>query len=115
MEDKTFKLIEKMYGEMQKGFKSVDERFEQIDSRFEQIDSRFEQIDQRFDKVDNRLDNFEKEQKQIKDYLIEIDVKNTTRYVELKDSIDYLRKSLTTVEAVAVRNWTEILELKRAK
>ncbi len=45
MEDKTFDLLQKMYGEFSKRFAQMDQRFEKIDQRFDKIDQRFEKLE----------------------------------------------------------------------
>ena len=45
----------------------------------------------------------------------ELDPKNATRHLELKDSIDQLRKDLSTVEIVTASNYSDIAKLKSAK
>jgi hypothetical protein len=47
MEDKTFELIEKLYGEFAGFRKETRERFDGIDRRFEGIDERLDGIDKR--------------------------------------------------------------------
>ena len=54
-------------------------------------------------------------QKEIKEMLGELDPKNATRHLELKDSIDQLRKDLSTVEIVTASNYSDIARLKSAK
>ena len=54
-------------------------------------------------------------QEEIKTMLGELDPKNATRHLELKDSIDQLRKDLSTVEIVTASNYSDIARLKSAK
>ena len=54
-------------------------------------------------------------QKEIKEMLGELDPKNATRHLELKDSIDQLRKDLSTVEIVTASNYSDIARLKSAE
>ena len=54
-------------------------------------------------------------QKEIKEMLGELDPKNATRHLEIKDSIDQLRKDLSTVEIVTASNYSDIARLKSAK
>ena len=54
-------------------------------------------------------------QEEIKTMLGELDPKNATRHLELKDSIDQLRKDLSTVEIVTASNYSDIAKLKSAK
>ncbi len=54
-------------------------------------------------------------QKEIKEMLGELDPKNATRHLEIKDSIDQLRKDLSTVEIVTASNYSDIARLKSVK
>ncbi|MGO1370100.1 hypothetical protein [Senegalia sp. (in: firmicutes)] len=54
-------------------------------------------------------------QKEIKEMIGELDPKNANRHLELKDSIDQLRKDLSTVEIVTASNYSDIARLKSAK
>ena len=54
-------------------------------------------------------------QKEIKEMLGELDPKNATRHLEIKDSIDQLRKDLSTVEIVTASNYSDIARLNSAK
>ncbi len=54
-------------------------------------------------------------QKEIKKLVGELDPKNANRHLELKESIDQLRKDLSTVEIVTASNYSDIARLKSAK
>ena len=54
-------------------------------------------------------------QKEIKEMVGELDPKNANRHLELKESIDQLRKDLSTVEIVTASNYSDIARLKSAK
>lgn len=54
-------------------------------------------------------------QEEIKTMLAELDPKNANRHLELKDSIDQLRKDLSTVEIVTASNYSDLARLKNAK
>ena len=58
-ENKLFKLIEKIHGEMQKGFKEVNTRLDGVDSRLDGIDARLDGVDSRLDGIDARLDGLD--------------------------------------------------------
>jgi len=60
MEDKTFELMEKLYGEFASFRKETRDRFDGIDDRLDGIDNRFDGIDKRFDGVDDRFDGIDK-------------------------------------------------------
>ena len=47
MEDKTFELMEKLYGEFASFRKETRDRFDGIDKRFDGVDDRFDGIDKR--------------------------------------------------------------------
>lgn len=54
-------------------------------------------------------------QEEIKIMLGELDPKNANRHLELKDSIDQLRKDLSTVEIVTASNYSDLARLKSVK
>ncbi len=62
-----------------------------------------------------RFDGLEEEVKEIKTMVGELDPKNANRHIELKDSIDQLRKDLSTVEIVTASNYSDIARLKSVK
>ena len=62
-----------------------------------------------------RFDSLEEQVKEIKTMVGELDPKNANRHLEIKDSIDQLRKDLSTVEIVTASNYSDIARLKSAK
>ena len=62
-----------------------------------------------------QVQNLKTGQEEIKTMLGELDPKNATRHLELKDSIDQLRKDLSTVEIVTASNYADIAKLKRVE
>ena len=60
MEDKTFELIEKLYGEFVGFRQETRDRFDGVDKRFDGIDNRLDGVDKRFEGIDNRLDSIDK-------------------------------------------------------
>lgn len=54
-------------------------------------------------------------QEEIKSMVGELDPQNANRHLELKDSIDQLRKDLSTVEIVTASNYSDIARLKSVK
>ena len=69
----------------------------------------------RFDNLENQVKELKSGQEEIKTMLGELDPKNANRHLELKDSIDQLRKDLSTVEIVTASNYSDIARLKSAK
>lgn len=65
--------------------------------------------------TNKRFDGLEEEVKEIKTMVGELDPKNANRHIELKDSIDQLRKDLSTVEIVTASNYSDIARLKSVK
>ena len=67
----------------------------------------------------NRLEGQIKElkigQEEIKAMVGELDPQNANRHIELKDSINQLRKDLSTVEIVTASNYSDIARLKNVK
>lgn len=66
-------------------------------------------------KLDQGQIKLEQGQKEIKLILEELDPKNTSRHLELKESINELRKDLSTVEIVTASNYADIAKLKSVK
>ena len=62
-----------------------------------------------------RFDSLEEQVKEIKTMVGELDPKNANRHLEIKDSIDQLRKDLSTVEIVTASNYADIAKLKRVE
>lgn len=62
-----------------------------------------------------RFDSLEGDIKEIKTMVGELDSKNANRHLELKESIDQLRKDLSTVEIVTASNYSDIARLKSVK
>ncbi|HKM40868.1 MAG TPA: hypothetical protein VJZ99_03185 [Patescibacteria group bacterium] len=62
-----------------------------------------------------QVQNLKIGQEEIKTMLGDLDPKNATRHLELKDSIDQLRKDLSTVEIVTASNYADIAKLKRVE
>lgn len=91
-----------------------DFKTEMNEFRTEMNDFRIE-TNKRFDDVENRLIKLEKGQEEIKTIIGELEPLNTSRYLELKNSIDDLKKNLSTVEIVTVSNYADIAKLKSIK
>lgn len=63
----------------------------------------------------NRFDGLETGQEEIKSLIGELEPRNANRHLELKSSIDQLRKDLSTVEIVTASNYSDIARLKNIK
>lgn len=55
MEDKTFKLIEKMYSELIEFKEDTNRRFDTTDKKFDTIDERFDDIDKKINGLENEF------------------------------------------------------------
>lgn len=73
------------------------------------------ETNKRFDRVEERLEKLEAGQEEIKNILQELEPLNASRHLELKQSIDDLRKDLSTVEIVTASNYADIAKLKSIK
>ena len=69
----------------------------------------------RFDSLEVQVKELKTGQEEIKALVGELDPKNANRHIELKDSIDQLRKDLSTVEIVTASNYSDIARLKSVK
>ena len=67
------------------------------------------------DSLKEQVEDLKTGQEEIKEILGELDPKNANRHLELKDSIDQLRKDLSTVEIVTASNYSDIARLKSAE
>ena len=81
----------------------------------ELIESIREILKEELEPIKSEIKGLKKGQEEIKTMLGELDPKNATRHLELKDSIDQLRKDLSTVEIVTASNYSDIARLKSAK
>lgn len=59
--------------------------------------------------------NLKAGQEDIKNLILDLEPKNGNRHVELIDSINNLRKDLSTVEIVTANNYADIAKLKAVK
>ena len=69
----------------------------------------------RFDSLEEQVKELKTGQEEIKTMVGELDPQNANRHLELKDSIDQLRKDLSTVEIVTASNYSDIARLKNVK
>ena len=69
----------------------------------------------RFDSLEEQVKELKTGQEEIKTMVGELDPQNANRHLELKDSIDQLRKDLSTVEIVTASNYSDIARLKSVK
>lgn len=84
----------------------------QINTRFESMENELKDFRK---EANNRFTNLEEVQKEIKALIEELEPKNANRHLELKESINDLRKDLTNVEIITSSNWNEIAKLKKAR
>ncbi len=78
-----------------------------------ETNNRFDDVERRFNSLEEGQNNLKEGQKEIKVLIEELDPKNANRHLELKDSINELRKDLTNVEIITSSNWNEIAKLKK--
>ena len=89
---------------------------------FELILKKLDTMEKTLDGMDKRLNNIEVDvnvlkvnQEDIKILLTDLEPKNGNRHVEIIDSINDLRKDLSTVEIVTANNYADIAKLKAIK
>ena len=103
MEDKTFELIEKLYGEFASFRKETRDRFDGVDEKFNGVDKRF-------DVSDNRFKGLEAEVKEIKKTLIRIEQNHGNKlealfdgYKQHSDQLDRIEEKVSRHEDILVR------------
>ncbi len=102
--------------------KTVLEELRKLNEKVDDLDNGQNLLTRKVDDLENgqnllttKVDNLEQGQKEIKSILEELDPKNANRHLELKESIDELRKDLSTVEIVTASNYADIAKLKSIK
>jgi len=51
----------------------------------------------------------------LKSQFDEHEIKDANRHIEIVTEINKLRRDISTIEGVTVKNWNDIVELKKAK
>ena len=81
-----------------------------------------EEISKQMNNMNNKLNNIEIDinklkinQEEIKNLIVDLEPKNGNRHIELINSINDLRKNLSTVEIVTANNYADIAKLKAVK
>jgi len=62
-----------------------------------------------------KLDTIENTLNALKSQFDEHEAKDANRHIEIVTEIDKLRKDISAIEGVTAKNWTDIVELKKAK
>ncbi|MCR1898966.1 hypothetical protein NSA47_08210 [Irregularibacter muris] len=112
------------FDKMEDSFQGLEDKFQGLENRFQGLDNKFQRLEDRFQgtenelkifrkEANNRFDHLESGQRQIKALVEDMDPKNANRHLELKESIEDLRKNLTNVEIITSSNWNEIARLKK--
>lgn len=109
------KGIEEFKNEMQEFRKETNTRFDGVEDRFHGLEGQVKELKTGQEKLEIGQEKLGKGQKEIKTLIEELDPKNANRHLELKESIDGLRKDLTNVEIITSSNWNEIAKLKNVK
>ncbi len=86
-----------------------------LKEELEPIKTEIKELKEGQSSLKEQVQNLKIGQEEIKTMLGELDPKNATRHLELKDSIDQLRKDLSTVEIVTASNYADIAKLKRVE
>lgn len=74
-----------------------------------------EELKEELEPIKSDIKDLKEGQEEIKTMIGELDPKNANRHLELKDSIEQLRKDLSTVEIVTASNYSDIARLKNIK
>ncbi|MDQ2085061.1 hypothetical protein RBH29_01235 [Herbivorax sp. ANBcel31] len=62
-----------------------------------------------------KLDTIEDTLNTFKSQFEEHEAKKANRHIEIVTEIDKLRRDILTIEGVTAKNWSDIVELKKAK
>lgn len=89
--DKLFKLMTKMYSEMQEGFKETN-------SKIDNITKDIAELKDGQDRIENKLDDLE--------------ASNAHRHITINRDVKQIKSTLSKVEIVTADNWSDIAKLK---
>lgn len=119
MDKEALKLIREMLIEeldpIKNDIKELKEELEPIKNDIKELKKGQDRLEIGQSRLEVRLDRLEIGQEEIKTLISELDPKNANRHLELKDSIDDLKRDLSTVEIVTASNYADIAKLKRVE
>lgn len=115
--------------ELKKGQERLEISQERLEDRQKELENGQQRLENKQDKLQNSQERLEqgqeglkvdvgelqRGQKEIKELIEDLDPKNASRHLELKNNIDQLRKDLSTVEIVTASNYSDIVRLKNIK
>jgi len=114
MEDKTFQLLEKMYGELIEFKKETNDRFDKIENEASETNSRLDRIENganetnsRFDTMNERFNRIENEVKKT-NFTIEHDIIPKINvlfdgYKQNTDQLERIEKAVSKHEDIIIR------------
>lgn len=101
--------------ETTKRFEGLEKDVKGLDKRFEGLEKDVKGLDKRVEGLEENLKDLKEGQEEIKTIIGQLDPLNANRHLELKDSIEQLRKDLSTVEIVTASNYSDIARLKNIR
>lgn len=111
--NKRLSKLENTVGNLDTKVDKIGAKVDNLEVKVDKLESKVDNLEVKVDKLETKVDNLEKGQKEIKALIQELDPKNANRHIELKESIEDLRKDLTNVEIITSSNWNEIAKLKK--
>lgn len=95
--------------------KLLKEFKEEINNKLNDIEIKISNLKSGQEDIKVDINNLKAGQEDIKNLILDLEPKNGNRHVELIDSINDLRKDLSTVEIVTANNYADIAKLKAVK
>lgn len=100
----------------QETLKAIKEIFkEEFEKGLEPVKSDIKILKEGQNRLEKKIDKLEEEEKEIKSSMEYLDPKNADRHLELRESIEELRKGLLNVEVITSSNWNAIAKFKRER
>lgn len=79
------------------------------------VNKQLKNINEKLTNIESDISNLKLGQENIKGLITDLEPKNGNRHIELINSINDLRKDLSTVEIVTANNYADIAKLKAIK
>ena len=95
--------------------KFLKEFKDDINNRLNDIETKVSSLKNSQEDIKVDINNLKAGQEDIKNLILDLEPKNGNRHIELINSINDLRKDLSTVEIVTANNYADIAKLKAVK
>jgi len=95
--------------------KETNTRFDSLEGQVISLNKQVESLNKRVGSLEGQVAELKSGQDEIMTMLEELDPKNASRHLELKNAIEDLKRDLSVVEIVTASNYADIARLKRAE